>query len=74
MKEIIIKHEKKALLQCMLKGSKTDAILMNFKFSGHMLSYLTELPLTKARIILFRAWTKVNFQERWSESYPVSNT
>ena len=34
-KEIFNKHEKRALLQSMLKGSKTDALLMNFKFSGH---------------------------------------
>ena len=72
MKKIVVEYERSALLQSMLKGSKTDAMLFNFSFNGKMLGYLTELPFVKARIIfMFRARmfpTRVNFKERWSTS------
>ena len=72
MKKILVEYEKKQLLQSMLKGSKSDNVLMNFNYDGKMLWYLRELPFVKARIVfMFRArmfLTRVNFQERWTTS------
>ena len=73
MKKIVTEFEKKKLLREMLKGSKTDAMLMNFHFNGKMIGYLYELPFTKARIVfMFRARmfpTRTNFKERWTTSH-----
>lgn len=72
LKKIVVGLERKALLQSMLKGSKTDALLFNFSFDGKMIWYLAKLPFAKSRIVfMFRARmfpTRVNFKERWSAS------
>ena len=66
----MIEYEKDALMQSMLTGSKTDAILMNYVYNGKMMTYLHNLPFTEGRIIfVFRCWmfpTRVNFPERWT--------
>ena len=68
----ILACEKVALKESMLLGSKTDNMLANFKFSGKMLDYLSNLSFAEGRIIfMFRSRmfpTRVNYLDRLSTS------
>ena len=72
MKEMLVKVQKERLLVGMMKGSKTDALLLNFSYDGKAKNYLLKLPFHEARMIfLLRSRmlpTKVNFPSRWSLS------
>ena len=54
----------------MLEASKTDGMLLNFKFDGTQQQYLKVLPFKKAQAIFrFRSrmfLTKLNFPGRWN--------
>ena len=70
LKKVVVEHEKKILFESMMEGSKTDAMITNYLYSGKMLHYLSDLPFSEGRIIfMFRCRmfpTRVNFPERWT--------
>ena len=72
MKEMMIKLQHERLVIAMMKGSKTDAMLLHFSYDGRMKEYFRMLPFHESRIIfLLRSRmlpTKVNFPNRWSTS------
>lgn len=72
VKDMLVEVQRRRLVEDMTKGSKTDAMLLNFSFDGKMKEYLMQLTFPEARIIfLFRSRmfpTKSNFPKRWSKS------
>ena len=72
MKAKVVGYEYEMLIKSMMKGSKTDALVMNYKYDGKMKTYLHDLPFKQSRIIfIFRSRmfpTRVNFPKRWSAS------
>ena len=72
VKDMLVDVQRRRLVEDMMKGSKTDAMLLNFSFDGKTKVYLMHLPFPEARIIfLFRSRmfpTKSNFPKRWSQS------
>ena len=72
MKKMTTRLQHDRLVTSMMKGSKTDALLLNFSYDGKMKEYFHMLPFHEARIIfLLRSRmlpTKVNFPSRWSTS------
>ena len=72
MPKLVVEVQRNRIIQDMLKGSKTDQLLMNYTYNGHMKEYLLRLPFKEARIIfMWRARmfpTKCNFPNRWSTS------
>ena len=74
LKEKIIKLQEKIILQKMLVGSKTDAVLFNqYKYDGKTKKYITELDFEDARIIFIFRYrmfpTRANYPGRWSNMY-----
>ena len=72
LKRLAIETQSNRIIENMLKGSKTDQLLMNFTYNGHMKEYLVKLPFEEARMI-FMWWskmfpTKCNFPNHWSKS------
>ena len=72
VKDMLVEVQRKRLVESMMKGSKTDAMLLNFSFDGKTKAYLSQLTFPEARIVfLFRSRmfsTKSNFPKRWSQS------
>ena len=68
----LVEVQKRRLAEAMMRGSKTDAMLLNFSYDGRMKNYLRQLPFQEGRIIfMLRARmfpTKCNFPNRWSTS------
>ena len=72
LKQLVVEVQRNRIIEDMLKGSKTDQMLMNFSYDGRMKEYLVRLPFEEARMIfMWRAKmfpTKCNFPDRWSPS------
>ena len=72
MKDRLVGVQKDRLTAAMMCGSKTDAMLLNFSYDGHMKKYFTQLSFRESRIVfMLRARmfpTKSNFPNRWSQS------
>ena len=72
LKKMLIETQHKRLIETMMTGSKTDALLLNFSYDGCMKEYLMKLSFHEARMVfMLRARmfpTKVNFPSRWSSS------
>ena len=72
VKDFAVETQRKRIIIDMLKGSKTDDLLLNFNYDGRKKDYLTKLPYEEARIIFM--WrsrmfpSKCNFPDRWSSS------
>ena len=72
LKKLAVEVQRKRIIEEMMNGSKTDKMLLNFNYDGHVKNYLTALPFDEARIIFM--WrsrmfpTKCNYPNRWSSS------
>ena len=72
VKKLVVEVQSRRIIEDMLKGSKTDKMLLNYHYDGHMKDYLKTLPFDEARVIFM--WrskmfpTKCNFPDRWSNS------
>ena len=72
LKKLASEIQSKRIKEDMLKGSKTDGLMLNFTFTGCIKEYLVKLPFEEARIVFM--WrskmfpTKCNFPGRWSRS------
>ena len=68
IKKMLIEIQYKRLIEIMMKGSKTDALLLNFSYDGCIKDYLLKLPFHEGRIIFMlqsRMFpTKLNFPSR----------
>ena len=68
-KEKLVKLQDRRILEKMVEVSKSDNLLLDFKFDGKMKDYLHELPFTEAKIVFMlrsRMFpSKVNFKGRW---------
>ena len=72
IKEKLVEIQERRLIEGMMKLSKTDGILENFKFEGRTKEYLLKLPYNESKVIFMLRTrmfpTKANFPGRWGVS------